>query len=99
MSTVREVARPKTMLPGRRNEDRLDSWKEIAVYLGREVRTVQRWERFEGLPVRRLFHRKASSVYAYSQELDGWLEGRESVGGKICREEMPTAGPVHPRRQ
>ena len=25
-------------------EDRLDSWKEIAAYLGRDVTTVQRWE-------------------------------------------------------
>ena len=32
---------------------RLDSWKEIAAYLGRDVRTVQRWERREGLPIHR----------------------------------------------
>ena len=37
-------------------EDRLDSWKVIAAYLGRGVRTVQRWERDEGLPVHRLAH-------------------------------------------
>ena len=35
-------------------EDRLDSWKEIAAYLRKGLRTVQRWERTEGLPVRRL---------------------------------------------
>src|ERR1041385_1511743 len=38
-------------------ERRLDSWKAIAAYLGRGVRTVQRWEREEGLPVHRLTHR------------------------------------------
>ena len=35
-------------------EDRLDSWKEIAAYLKRDVTTVQRWEKEKGLPIRRL---------------------------------------------
>ena len=56
---------------------RLESWKEIAVYLGRDVRTVQRWERGEGLPVHRLHHSKLGSVYAYASELDAWRIGRE----------------------
>ena len=56
--------------------DRLDSWKELAVYLGREVRTVQRWEKSEGLPVRRHDHAKASSVYAFKREIDAWLQSR-----------------------
>lgn len=98
MSTVREIARPKTLRLGRRNEDRLDSWKEIAVYLRREVRTVQRWERFEDLPVRRLFHRKGSSVYAFCEELDTWLEGRERGRWMIRREGKLAAWPDHPRR-
>lgn len=51
---------------------RLESWKEIATYLRREVRTVQRWERDEGLPVHRLQHKKQGTVYAYKQELDAW---------------------------
>lgn len=55
---------------------KLESWKEIAAYLGREVRTVQRWEKSEGLPVRRLGHLKRGSVYAYTAELDGWLAAR-----------------------
>jgi len=57
-------------------EDRLDSWKAIAVYLGRGVRTVQRWEREEGLPVHRLAHEKRGSVYAYRTEVDAWWESR-----------------------
>ncbi len=36
--------------------DRLESWKEIAAYLGRDARTVRRWEKNEGLPVQRHFH-------------------------------------------
>src|SRR4051812_29528104 len=57
-------------------EDRLDSWKAIAAYLGRGVRTVQRWERDEGLPVHRLAHEKRGSVYARRPEVDAWWESR-----------------------
>ena len=57
-------------------ENRLDSWKAIASYLGRGVRTVQRWEREEGLPVHRLAHEKRGSVYANKPELDAWWESR-----------------------
>jgi TolB-like protein/Tfp pilus assembly protein PilF len=60
-------------LPGKK----LDSWGEIASYLGREVRTVQRWERTEGLPVHRHEHKKKSTVYAYSGELDSWIKKRQ----------------------
>jgi adenylate cyclase len=55
---------------------RLDSWKEIASYLRRGARTVQRWEREEGLPVHRLQHEKLGSVYAYRSELDSWFARR-----------------------
>src|SRR5204863_8923560 len=54
------------------NADRLESWKEIAAYLRRDVRTVQRWEKFEQLPVHRLVHKKLGSVYAFKAELDQW---------------------------
>jgi Tol biopolymer transport system component len=57
-------------------EDRLDSWKEIAAYLGRGIRTVQRWEREEGLPVHRLAHDKRGSIYARREELTAWWESR-----------------------
>jgi TolB-like protein/tetratricopeptide (TPR) repeat protein len=60
-------------LPGKK----LDSWGEIASYLGREVRTVQRWERTEGLPVHRHEHKKKSTVYAYAGELDAWIKNRQ----------------------
>jgi hypothetical protein len=56
--------------------DRLESWKEVAAYLGRNVRTVQRWERFEGLPVHRHHHLKLGSVYAYRHEIDEWRRHR-----------------------
>jgi hypothetical protein len=46
------------------SEDRLDSWKEIAAYLKRDVRTVQRWEKREEMPVHRHLHDRIGSVYA-----------------------------------
>jgi hypothetical protein len=55
----------------------LDSWKEIAAYLGRDVRTVQRWERREGLPVHRLQHSRLGSVFAHTAELDAWRDARD----------------------
>jgi TolB-like protein len=54
-------------------EGRLDSWKEIAAYLRKTVRTVQRWERTKGLPVHRHGHGKNGSVYAFKSDLDRWL--------------------------
>ncbi len=51
--------------------ERLDSWKEIAGYLKRDIRTVQRWEKREELPVHRHIHEKGGSVYAYPAELLG----------------------------
>ena len=55
----------------------LDSWKEIAAYLNRDVTTVQRWEKREGMPVHRHLHDKRGSVYAYSAELDQWTHSRK----------------------
>jgi TolB-like protein len=55
-------------------DDRLDSWKEIAAYLKRGVRTVRRWEREEGLPVHRHVHRVLGSVYAFKSEIDRWRQ-------------------------
>jgi TolB-like protein len=75
--------------PAGRNpaDQRLDSWKEIAGYLRRGTRTVQRWEREQGLPVHRLRHDKLGSVYAYQPELDAWWEAR---GAELDHEPAPT---------
>ena len=57
---------------------RLDTWKSIAQYLGRSTRTAQRWHSEYGLPVRHLGG-DATSVFAYTDELDGWLRSRNST--------------------
>src|SRR5271155_2044968 len=67
---------PGTLPSARASEDRLDSWKEIAAYLNRDVTTVQRWEKREGMPVHRHLHDRMGSVYASRAELDAWARGR-----------------------
>lgn len=53
----------------------LTSWKEIADYLGKGVRTVQRWERLQlGIPIRRPPNRQKGMVMAVSSELDAWIQ-------------------------
>jgi TolB-like protein len=61
--------------------DLLDSWKEIAAYAKRGVRTVRRWEREEGLPVHRHMHRRLGSVYAYKSEIDAWRRSGSRAPG------------------
>ena len=59
------------------NEPRLESWGEIATYLRRDIRTVQRWESLHGLPVRRLQIGKQGQVFAFRSELDAWIRKRQ----------------------
>jgi hypothetical protein len=73
---------------------RLDSWKEIASYLKRDIRTVQRWEASEGLPIHRHQHRKQGAVYAYASELDAWWHNHdeEVQGSEASEESSPETG-------
>jgi Tol biopolymer transport system component len=73
-------------------DDRLDSWKEIAGYLKRDVTTVQRWEKREGMPVHRHVHDKMGSVYAFRTELDAWTRSRNPGP---AAEQVPTVQDVH----
>ncbi len=54
----------------------LDSWKEIADYIGRDVRTAIRWEQQHGLPVHRLPGGRRSAVFAVPDEIDSWVQNR-----------------------
>jgi phage terminase Nu1 subunit (DNA packaging protein) len=55
----------------------LTSWKQIAAHLGKGVRTVQRWERDLGLPVRRRGGQQ--SIVAFPTELNEWFQERFST--------------------
>jgi hypothetical protein len=59
----------------------LTSWKEIAAHLGKSIRTVQRWERELGLPVRRPDRRRSGIVLADPAELDHWLHQQQPAHG------------------
>ncbi len=64
-------------LPATRSSERLESWKEISAYLKRDIRTVQRWEKSEGLPIHRHMHGERGTAYAYKPEIDGWWRSRQ----------------------
>src|ERR1700742_87818 len=75
----------------RLDADRLDSWKEIASYFRREVRTVQLWEKREGLPVHRHFHKHLGTVFAFRSELKTWNE-------QVSQKNQPSGATGEPRK-
>jgi|SRR5579862_6553150 len=80
--------RPADAFAGKGNR-RLDSWKEIAAYLSRDVRTAIRWEAERGLPVHRVPGGKRTAVFSYTQEIDAWLVSQSEAGSR--RPEEPLA--------
>jgi len=70
------------------NQDVLNSWKEIASYLGRGVRTVQRWERELNLPVRRPRAKERSAVLALKSELDQWLKKGHTAHQRVMKNSL-----------
>lgn len=58
----------------------LTSWKEVAAYLGKGVRTVQRWEKQDGLPIRRIAG--TSKIVVRRDELDQWLHAQPAQNGR-----------------
>jgi hypothetical protein len=70
---------------------RLDSWKEIAAYLKRDVRTAMRWAKERGLPVHRTLGGRRSGVCAFTAEIDAWLEALPP--GSLTAAEQPNGVP------
>jgi Tfp pilus assembly protein PilF len=84
------------MQPGSRNraeDSRIESWKEIAAYFGRDERTVRRWEKTRSLPIHRLPGEKGG-VFAYRRELAVWLN---SASAEALEAETPAASKFHRR--
>lgn len=73
----------------------LNSWKEIAQYLGRGVRTVQRWEAELGLPVRRPRGTSRSAVVAVTSELDQWMARSPLHKAEASKIQSPAVMPIH----
>lgn len=59
----------------------LVSWKEIARYVGKGVRTVQRWEHCWDFPVRRPGNRSKGTVLAFTDEIDSWMHSQFAPNG------------------
>lgn len=92
-----EAGEPSSQQTASNRSDLLESWKEIASYLKRDVRTVQRWEKREGLPVHRHQHDERASVFAYKSELDAWWRDGHSQleEGKGKSPEEESSGSVY----
>ena len=83
--------------------DVLDSWKDIASYLQRDVRTVMRWERTRRLPIHRLPGGKKAAVFALKSELEAWRaaasaledEPRDAASADSGPDQEPSAPPIH----
>src|SRR5437660_221500 len=78
-------------------ERRLTAWKEIAAFVGRDERTVRRWEESRGLPVRRFPGAGHASVFAYTHEIEAWMRG--SATADTAAAQSVTAEPNAPSRR
>jgi len=75
---------------------RLDSWKEIASFFGRDERTVRRWEKERALPVHRIPGAAKGRVFAYQAALQEWLSTSESLRD-AAQPEPPNRKPLRNR--
>jgi TolB-like protein/Flp pilus assembly protein TadD len=89
---------PSATPPDAPTTERLDSWKDIASYLKRDISTVQRWERRESMPVYRHQHDHRGSVYAIRSELDRWIASRSIAVGSAGSVELSDAAAAQPTR-
>ncbi len=71
---------------------RLDSWKAIAAFFGKDERTVRRWEKERGLPVRRVPGATGGTVFAYTSELERWLAGTDAPA-TVLEQSFPAPEP------
>jgi tetratricopeptide (TPR) repeat protein len=80
---------------------RIDGWKAIANYLGRDRSTVMRWAAERAMPVHRIPGGQRGSVFALSEELDAWLAVRAAQAdeGAADLEVIPASTPAEERRR
>lgn len=85
--------------PSLTNPDLLSSWKEIAVYLSRGVRTVQRWHMSLNMPVHRIGNGPRSPVFAFKSELQTWLRQCQSQDPFPSNATLPSSEPLRVKHQ
>ncbi|MGO9239697.1 MAG: hypothetical protein ACLQBJ_02715 [Bryobacteraceae bacterium] len=81
------------MMVMRMPSGRLDSWKEIAAFIGKDAKTAQRWERQRGLPVHRTPGAGRGSVFAFTDALQAWLM-KGDLGNARAGETEDRGGPA-----
>ena len=86
---------------GQPPDRRLNTWKEVAAFFGKDERTVRRWEATRGLPVRRVPGGARNSIFAYVSELERWLgaAGDVAAGPAAALAPPRTFDPVYPNRR
>jgi hypothetical protein len=75
-ASIQLVSYPDVQQADRSQDHLLEAWKDIASYMRRDIRTVQRWEKLYELPIYRLQDSRSGSVFAYKRELDAWRQRR-----------------------
>jgi len=86
LSHLAEFARRKILAARMEERHRLESWKEIALYLKRSTGTCHRWEAELELPVHRLDGTPRARVFAYTDELDRWMAEKLHVADALTKE-------------
>jgi tetratricopeptide (TPR) repeat protein len=78
------------------SDDRVESWKEIAGFFQRDVRTVQRWEKLAGLPVHRHPESRLRTPYAFKSELERWRDAQRDAADAPLPESAVPGWHPHP---
>jgi hypothetical protein len=94
MGVPSAVAMKKLPKEGPVSIEVFSGWKDIATYLGKGVRTIQRYERTMGLPVRRPAGKLTGAVLATKAELDAWLAASPLRGAFQTAQRMTTFEPI-----
>ena len=74
--------------------ERIDGWKDIASYLGRDVSTAIRWEKLNRLPIHRMPGGQRHGVFAWRHEIDEWLQGGQNDSNEHNNSVTPEETPL-----
>lgn len=77
------------------SSERIEGWKSIGAFFGRDRTTAIRWARDRNLPVHRIPGGKTSTTFALRHELEAWVRSSSLDGTKaVARGRAPAASLV-----